>query len=67
MENEGDVNVVNGQQQEIMVEEEEGPTEDELRVFMTDHMSILLKLIGKKRSAVRSAVSKLMKKTKLPP
>ena len=36
--------------------ETDGPTDDELREFLSSHLSILVKLIGKKRSAVRSAV-----------
>ena len=35
--------------------------------FFNDHMSILLKLIGKKRNVVRSAIQKLMKKMNLIP
>ena len=35
--------------------------------FFSNHMSILLKLIGKKRNVVRSAIQKLMKKLNLIP
>ena len=33
-----------------------GPTEEELSEFFEGHMSILFKLIGKKRNVVRSAI-----------
>ena len=42
-------------------------SEEELANFFNNHMIILLKLIGKKRNVVRSAIQKLMKKMKLIP